>query len=418
MVCLPLEYVEFGFGVDNMVGNRAMKRIVGPVQASFLLVLSILLCAGVLVSVGCQKGSSAAKPLAAGAEPPVTSKVRASPSRQQSAAPEKAPQSGQAVAGVPKIQIENRVQDFGNIGPETKHTTTFAFKNVGTAPLRIVRVKKCCGSVTRGVEEGQEYAPGKGGALEVEYLTGTYPGPLVRNLSIETNDPNEPEAHLTIKANVVFPVEHQPSRLELFARQENAGCGPITLESVDGQPFAITGFRSTANTITADFDPNVKATEFTLHPKADLEKLKRSPKGQVSIDLTHPELKNIRILYDVSPDFTISPPQLTLFNLKADEPIRRDIWVMSNYEKDFDIESVSSQRGSMKLIESKKVSPTPMEQEAARKGVKIGARYQLQIEITPPALEDKRSILSDVLEVKIKGGETLTLQCRGFYAAS
>jgi hypothetical protein len=401
-----------------MVENRATKWIVGPVQAPFVLVLSVLLCAGLLVLVGCHEGRTAGKPVATKAAPSTAGALQASPNKTAAVPAAKVTQPTQAVPGVPKIKVEKPVQDFGNIGPETTHTLKFAFKNVGTVPLKVVRVKKCCGSVTSGVEEGQEYAPGESGALEVQFSTGTYPGPLVRNLSIETNDPNEPVSHLTIKANVVFPVEHQPAKLDLFAKQENAGCGPITLKSVDGKPFSITGFRSTANTITAEFDPNVKATEFTLKPKADMEKLKRSPRGQVSIDLTHPECKNIRILYDVSPEFTISPPQLTLFNLKAEQPIRRDIWVMSNNGQDFEIESVSSQRGSMKLVESKKMPPTPAEQEAISKGAKAGTRYQLQIEITPPSLEDKRSILSDVLEVKIKGGDTLTLQCRGFYAAS
>jgi hypothetical protein len=397
-----------------MVENRATKWMVGPLQASFLTVLSMLLCAGLLGLVGCQKADSTAQPLATKAEPVKAGKPEAAPSKEQGAAA----QPAQGVMGTPKIKVEAPVQDSGNIGPETQHTLKFAFKNVGTAPLKVIRVKKCCGSVTSGVQEGQEYPPGQGGTLEVQFSSGTYPGPLVRSLSIETNDPNEPVASLTIKANVVYPVEHQPSRLELFAKQENAGCGPITLKSADGKPFAITGFRSTANTITAEFDPNKKATEFTLNPKADMEKLKRSPKGQISIELTHPECKNLRILYDVSPEFTISPPTLTLFNLKADQPIRRDVWVMSNNQQDFEIESVSSQRGSMKLIESKKVPPTAAEQEAVSKGAKAGARYQLQIEITPPSLEDKRSILSDVLEVKIKGGDTLTLQCRGFYAAN
>jgi hypothetical protein len=371
-----------------------------------------------LVLVGCQEENAAVEPVATGAKPAVAGGLQASPGKAESAPAARTSKPAQAVAGVPKIKVEKPTQDFGNIGPETTHTLKFAFTNVGTAPLKIVRVKKCCGSVTSGVEEGQEYAPGQSGALEVQFSSGTYPGPLVRSLSIETNDPNETIAHLTIKASVVFPVEHQPSVLSLFAKAENAGCGPIKLKSVDGVPFAITGFRSTASTITAEFDPNVKATKFTLMPKADVERLKRSPKGQVSIDLTHPECKNIRILYDVSPEFTISPPQLTLFNLRAEQPIRRDIWVMSNNGQDFEIESVSSQRGSMKLTQTTKVPPTQAEQEAVNKGARGGARYQLQIEITPPILEDKRSILSDVLEVKVKGGETLTLQCRGFYAAS
>jgi hypothetical protein len=423
--------------LKNMVENRVEKWMVArPRRLSFTVALvTLFVCGGVLLSqLGCRQeasrtkaptvqGASATKPAAAQPAPapaektvvevPVVSESKPAQNVPQEKQPQ--PQPG---APAPKIEVKTAAQNFGDIGPETSHTTKFEFKNVGNAPLKIVGVKSCCGSVTRGVQVGQEFAPGESGALEVEYRTGTYPGPLVRNLSISTNDPDQPVANLTIKANVVYRIEHYPNRLNLFAKKENAGCGPITLKSTDGKPFSIVGFRATANTLTAGFDPNVKATEFVLKPKADVEKLARNPKGQISINLTHPECANVLIPYDVLPEFSVTPSQLTLFNVKANQPLQREIWILSNYDEDFDIESVSSQRGAMKLLDSKKIPGAAKAESPAVDTGKGGSRYQLRIEITPPVMEDKRSILSDVLEIKLKSGETLTVQCRGFYAAS
>jgi len=49
---------------------------------------------------------------------------------------------------------------------------------------------------------------------------------------------------------------------------------------------------------------------------------------------------------------------------------------------------------------------------------RIVTRYQLQIDVTPPPAESSRVVLSDILEVKIKGGDTVPVQCRGFYSGN
>ena len=307
--------------------------------------------------------------------------------------------AGPQVANAPKIVLERTEHDFGGIGPGTPQSTRFKFKNDGTAPLKITGVRSCCGVVTRGVKAGQEYAPGASGVLEIDYRAGTQPGSMKRNLYILSDDPLQGVATLTIRATIVRRVDHTPKSLKLFLKQENAGAKAITLKSLDGRPFAIKGVRATANALTADFDPAAKATQVVLRPKANMEKLERNLRGQISIDLTHPECKNIRILYDVMTEFTVTPQPIMLFNLKAGQPMQREIWILSNYQEDFEIESVSSQKGTAKLVEKKKVD----------------TRYQLKIEITPPPAEGERSVMSDVIEVKIKDGETLSIQCRGFY---
>jgi hypothetical protein len=312
-----------------------------------------------------------------------------------------------------EIEMGKLVHDWGEIGPETTQTATFSFTNVGDETLTIKRVRKCCGTITRGVEDGQEYAPGETGTLVVEYVAGSYPGSMRRNLHLETDAPGQKFITLTIKATIVQRVEYDPKRLRLFYKQKNAGCADITLKSVDGRPFSVTGFRSTADALTAEINPETKATEIVIEPTADLEKLKRNPKGEVRITLTHPECRVVRMLYDVLPEFTVSPPQLLLFNLRPEQPETREIWILSNYADDFEIESVESQKGTVRLIESKKVEGAPRAGDTSRP--QPGTRYQLKVEVTPPALDGENTVLSDVLEVRVKGYDPLEILCRGFY---
>lgn len=69
--------------------------------------------------------------------------------------------------------------------------------------------------------------------------------------------------------------------------------------------------------ISADFDPDVKATEFVLKPRVATEKLSTHRRGWVNIDLTHPQCTNSQVLFDVLPEFTVNPQHLMVFNLQA-----------------------------------------------------------------------------------------------------
>ena len=394
------------------------SRAKGPLPRVFFV---LLFSAALLVfQVGCHKQATASKAPAVQEEPAKVAEPTPEPepavAAETAETPQEKPQPPVVKDG-PRITFEKVVCNFGEIGTDTRQKGQFKFKNTGNKPLKIIRVKSCCGVAATGVKAGDVYPPGKGGTLAIDYRAGTHPGDVNRKLYIQSNDPVRDVVTLTLKAKIVRRVEYEPKRLRLFLKQENGGARDITLTSVDGRPFSITGFKSTANSIDADFDPNEKATKFVLRPRADLAKLERNLKGQISIDLSHPECKNVRLLYDVLPEFTINPPQILLFNLVEGKAVQREIWILSNYSDDFEIESVTSRKETVKLLEQKKIKGAATSSRSAGAGGpdRPGVRYQLKIEITPPPVEGQRAVFSDVLDVKIKDGATLSIQCRGFY---
>jgi hypothetical protein len=411
-------------GVYEMAtGQRESGAIrKGKTRFSSALAVSLACLALLMLQSGCQEQTRGTK--APGTQTTSDEAVEISKTGQpQQAAVGQSSSPAPAEDG-PVITVENAVYDFGEIGPGTAHAGKFKFTNTGTAPLIITQVRSCCGVVTRGVKSGQEYAPGQSGVLELDYQASTLPGDVKRNLHIYSNDPQQSVLALTIQAKIVRRVGYEPTSLKLFLKKDNAGAKDITLTSLDGKPFSVTGFRATAGSVTVDFDPAVQATKFVLKAKVDMEKLEGNLRGQIRITVTHPECKEITMLYDVLPEFTVSPPQIMLFNLKPGQTVRREIWVLGNYEEDFEIESVSSQKGLIKLVESKKVKGTrPVMMGSAvadsdEQNKRIVTRYQLQIDVTPPPAESSRVVLSDILEVKIKGGDTVPVQCRGFYSGN
>jgi len=299
----------------------------------------------------------------------------------------------------PKITFEKVIHDFGEIGPRTSNSCEFKFRNTGDGLLKIGRVKACCGFAARLKVNKKEYAPRESGTVIVTFSARGFRGRLTRYMYVNSNDKAKPSVRLTVKAKIVPKVSYQPEKLNLSLKDKNAGCPEITLTSRDNQPFAITQFKSTANSITVDFEPSVKKTKFVLEAKVDMEKLRRSLNGRISISLTHPECRTVTIPFITRPRFKITPLSIIVLRAEPQKPTKRKVWIFNNYNEDFEIELASSQKGIIKVLSREKV----------RSG------YQFEVEITPPAAEGKKRLFKDVFFVKIKGGEKLRINCSGFY---
>jgi hypothetical protein len=297
----------------------------------------------------------------------------------------------------PKITFEKLDHDFGQIGTMSqKKVAEFKFTNTGEGLLKITEVERCCNITTK--LDKTEYAPSESGLLKIEYQSNPKPGQDSKTVYVRSNDKTQPRLALTIKAMIVSKVSYSPKRLRLFLEEDNAGCPKIVINSLDNQPFSITKFTSTGDSITADIDSSVEATKFVLSPVVDIEKLNKNPKGRIDISLTHPEERTAQILFDMLPKYSISPSLMILTNVVPKKPIVRKVSVLNNYGGAFEIESFSSKNNTVKILR----------QEA------ISSGYQLDVEITPPPSEGKY-IFTEALTIKIKGGNELVVTCQGFY---
>jgi len=296
----------------------------------------------------------------------------------------------------PKIKFEKELLDLGQIGPGAQTTGEFKFTNIGDDTLEIKNISQCCGVVTQ--LDKNTYEPGESGVLKIEYNSTAQLGVIRRQPIVESNDPVQPNAALIVKVEVVEKVTCEPDRLKLFLDEENASCPKLKIDSIDGQIFSIVGFKSTADCITADFDPSVQAAQFVLDLKVDMEKLADNTKGQINIMLSHPECKVASVLFDVLPKFELKPSMMIVFRAKPNEPITRQITVLNNYKEAFEIESIVSKENTIKLLNQSKISDG----------------YSLDIEITPPP-DNGKPRFTDTLSIKIKNGETLTIPCNGYY---
>lgn len=125
----------------------------------------------------------------------------------------------------PKLQLQEKSYDFGEIQEGKIVTHIFVFKNIGDEPLVINRVRTTCGC-TAALLSQKQLNPGEQGELEVKFNTRGYEGRLSRYIYLETNDPQNSTAKITIQATIKVPprpridVDHFSFDLGLFLQEE------------------------------------------------------------------------------------------------------------------------------------------------------------------------------------------------------
>ena len=194
-------------------------------------------------------------------------------------------------------------------------------------------------------------------------------------------------------------VDYEPKKVELLYKEGDIKCPEISIHSIDGKSFSIKSFKSSVDGIMAEIDGAATDTKFVIQPKVDIEKMKKGVNGRFDIGLTHPECSTITIPFSILPTYKVTPPFIVLFNAEPQKPIKKDLSVVNNYNEDFEVESVFSKTEITKVLELQKK----------------GNRYDLKLEITPPAQQDQKSFFSDEFYINMNDGEKVKIDCRGFY---
>ena len=302
---------------------------------------------------------------------------------------------------LPKMVFDSMILDFGKIDPDSRNKGEFKFTNKGEGGLKVnKKIKSTCGCTVPNLSK-EEYAPGEAGTIKITFKASKKAGPVAKHIYVSSNDKENPKIKLTIKADVTKIIDLQPQSLSLLLNKENAACPNVVITGLDHRMFSIKGFKSSPAGITAEFDPQIKATKFVIKPKVDMEKIRKHKSGQITINLSHPQQKSLTIAYNVVPRFKITPPVLTTFKAEPKKSVSKEVYILNNYDEDFEVESVTSKNGLITVVSQEKID---------------ASRSKIALEIIPPEKKGKKRNFTDQLIIKIKDGETLTIKCIGTYA--
>jgi len=305
----------------------------------------------------------------------------------------------------PRISLDKVVYELGRISPGSNCMAVFRLTNVGGGPLVITDVRRCCGAVVK--LDRTVLAPGQDGLLTIEYRASAIPGPLTKRIGLLTNDPQQRQVELTIAGQIVRTLAWTPSHLELSASRPTASCPEITLKSLDGMAFSIKGFSATNGCFVVDYDPAHQAREFVLKPRVDKARLQTftTSNGIIRVYLEHPDYEAIDVPFSVMPALQAVPPQILVFNAKADEPLVQQLQLLDNQADPNAptgvlIQSVTSKND--RRVELRRVNVN-----------KTGCEISLGIWPAGPKADE--SFSTDELIIKTKDGRELAVPVRIFY---
>jgi len=141
-------------------------------------------------------------------------------------------------AASPRLTIVEPVKDFGVVAKGEKLDWSFEIKNTGENDLQIISAKPGCGCTVADFDK--VIKPGATGKVTAHVDTTAFAGPIAKTVSVETNDPSNPMATLTIHATVKPYVEAAPVgfvRYQLL--QGETSSQSVVLYSEEDEPFEI-----------------------------------------------------------------------------------------------------------------------------------------------------------------------------------
>ena len=105
-----------------------------------------------------------------------------------------------AASGAPGLVFKPAECDFGEMGPVETAERTVVVSNACPVPVRIVRVRACCGA--KASVSSEELQPSATAELKVSVTTGVRPGPFRKTVTVVSNDPGRPLFTLPLVGSV------------------------------------------------------------------------------------------------------------------------------------------------------------------------------------------------------------------------
>jgi Protein of unknown function (DUF1573) len=314
-----------------------------------------------------------------------------------------------ADAGKPKAVAAEPIKDMGTVPKGEKVTHDFMIKNDGTVPLEITEVRPSCGCTV--AEFDKRIAPGQSGKVHVVVDTETFAGPIAKGVTVFTNDAENPQIELTIRAEVQPIIAVQPgyARYIIVQGEEKEGRIEQTLWATDGAPMDIVKVDSPYPFLKVDFheakpeeqvaEAKGKGKQWKVATRLDRDAPVGALADYVRVTTTHPKQKIVEIPISgfVRPVVAVTPPLADFGSIELKEPFKRTLVVRAFSTEPIKVTSVE---GSVKGM------------EAQLQPVQEGREYQIHVTLKPEMgkgpFSGKLTIHTDspkkpVLEVEYKG---------------
>lgn len=119
-----------------------------------------------------------------------------------------------AATAAPRLKIEPKQADLGEIQQGDKIEQIFQIKNTGDAPLKIEQVKTSCGC-TVAMPSQSLLSPGERGELKAVFNSSGFSGNISKIVYVYTNDPTSKVTEVVMKGRVIPEITVTPEMIDL-----------------------------------------------------------------------------------------------------------------------------------------------------------------------------------------------------------
>ena len=246
-----------------------------------------------------------------------------------------------SVNATPRLVIDEPHFDFGEQHNNQSIEHTFVLRNEGTSTLQITNIRSSCGC-TVGHVSSHNLLPGESGKISANYNLRGRQGPQRSVLTLETNDPSNPRAQMTMGGVAVQELQVRPNRV--FHGQIHTGqksVRQIEIIGLEEHPFEIKDIESDTEWVSAralDSGPS-------HYYRIDIET--RAPQevgvfqNMVRIHTTHPKFPVIEVPVNAQIAGALSYAPNTISLLAGQEtPVTRYVVVRPGAVQEFEITEV------------------------------------------------------------------------------
>lgn len=252
------------------------------------------------------------------------------------------------------LTFEETAHDFGKVYDTTPRKWLVKFKNTGTEKVVISQVRPGCGCTAAALTK-YDFEPGEDGTIDLTW-NPTGIGEVSKPVTITSNDMNEPNRVINIKATMVPLVRlepmflqggtiqagnERPVRLTLMSRDPNFTIKAIEFEN--NQTMAWKEVPDESKVVDETY-PARKALEFMVPKDAPVGSFMRSANivvmAKVDGESEPKESRyNIRAFANIVGDLMATPAYITVAGAKPQTAFESSVTITSRSGKPFEIKS-------------------------------------------------------------------------------
>lgn len=156
----------------------------------------------------------------------------------------------------PKLSVEKSNIDLGTIYNGTVKKARIVIKNSGKDSLKILGVQTSCGCTT-AKQPKSALKPGESDAIEIEFNSTGWNGKVTKHVMIQSNDPANPTATVTLVSDVVQELEPVGGASVLWLGSLPIGkevIHKVAFKNVAGKPMTLINYSSSSPRLSVKFD--------------------------------------------------------------------------------------------------------------------------------------------------------------------